>query len=130
MKKALLMVVIVILTSCHLKSRTRSETENIPVTINYELYEKQQKGSLLILSKLSEETPKNPNSLLELIIIDTENQNNIIFNNKLMSGTIEWVDENTMKVNYTPGNPEKGKKYAYYFNINNKSYTNTPINQQ
>jgi hypothetical protein len=69
-----------------------------------------------IWTKKNAPTPKYPVTYLQIMITDQINQKPI-WGNTFREGGVEWFDEKSVKISYTPGNPERNKNYYIIYNL-------------
>lgn len=125
-----LILIAILCTSCSVLSK--KNTSDIPTSSSVEVFdtilskypdwEFQERSGYWVLQKKNKPTRMNPERILHVIVIDSVTQKEI-FNEQIFNGSFEWVDDVIFKVKYTPGNPELGKKYFYFFNIKTKKKT-------
>ncbi len=119
MRSILLISMLVLLVSCLVKNKTAID-QDFTLPSKYKEFQLVQKSEMMILTHSKEITSKYPEKRLNIIIYDTK-QNKEIFNDHYKNGVMEWINDHIIKVSYTPGNPEKGKSYAYYYDLISKT---------
>ena len=123
-KQNLILIFLILLGfSCSVNKKA-SELKNTYIIPNkYETYLTQQKKNILLLSNSNKTTPLMPIKILQLVIIDTDTEE-IIFEDEIREGSYDWVNDDFIKVTYTPGNPQTNTDYFYYFNIKTRKKVN------
>jgi len=125
-KLLLIFIVCAVITSCHTQKQG-SNSKDFTIPSEFEGYDVTLKSNCAVLTKENTPTAKYPEKLLDLVIIDTTTSE-VLLKDQLKSGKLEWIDESNLKISYTPGNPEKGKNYYFFFDLKTKSkYTNSHL---
>jgi flagellar basal body rod protein FlgC len=71
---------------------------------------------MIVFTYKHKATAHIPQQYLDVVVYDSIKDKEI-YTDHLRNGSIEWIDQQTFKANYTPGNPEAHKSYYYFFNI-------------
>lgn len=125
-----LLILAILFASCSVAKKESSSVTSSAISQNnietiasrYPDWQCQEKGGYLVFQKKNTPTRMNPAKIIHVVVVDTVSAKEI-FNEEIINGSFEWVDEFIFKVNYTPGNPELGKDYFYYFNMKTKKKT-------
>lgn len=112
------------------KSNTIEEVKSIEsIVSNYPGWCYKEKGEYVVFQKENKPTLKHPERVLQLIVVDASSRKEV-YKDQVVNGAIEWVDDLVLKVSYSPGNPEMGKEYFYFYNLKNqKKTTSNGVNE-
>jgi hypothetical protein len=108
-----------LLVSCLVKNKTTND-QGFYLPKKYKEFQLVQKSELMILTQYKEITPKYPEKRLNLIIYDTKKRTEL-FNDHYKNGILEWINDHVIKVSYTPGNPQKGESYSFYYDLTTRT---------
>lgn len=118
--KIMILIVLLVLGACCGNKNIARKAEQFTLYDTYKGYNIIQKSDIVVLTHIKEVTPKFPEKILEVVIFDTKKETEIL-KEQYKNGLLEWMNDSVLKISYTPGNPEKGKEYFFFYNLSSKT---------